>query len=122
MTTRAVIAFRIKPECIEQTRALFSLQNGEISSRMGLTSNGVYLLDNLVIRIIEHDLDPEELAEKLAKGHQHVKEFEDKLNEVLELPRDLLNTEGVKNYQSVVTMEEIFSWRRSEELVADGAR
>ena len=115
MTTRAVIAFRIRKGCEQRARELFSIQNSEVSTRMGLRSNGVYIKDNLVVRIIEHDLTPEELADRLAAGHQQLKKFEEQLNEVLELPRDLMTVDGVQEYQTVVTMDEIFSWQLGDE-------
>jgi SchA/CurD like domain-containing protein len=118
MTTRAVIAFRIKPGCEQRARELFSIQNAEVSKRMGLTSNGVYMRDNLVIRIIEHKLNPEELTERLAAGHQQLAKFEEQLNEVLELPRDMMSVEGIAQFQAIVTMEEIFSWRFENETEA----
>jgi hypothetical protein len=118
MTTRAVIAFRIKEGCEQRARELFSIQNAEVSKRMGLRSNGVYMKDNLVVRIIEHDLTEEELAQRLAAGHQQLAKFEELLNEVVELPRDLLTVDGVVTYQAVVTMDEIFSWQLDGEPVA----
>ncbi|HEX4834549.1 MAG TPA: SchA/CurD-like domain-containing protein [Trebonia sp.] len=111
MTTRAVIAFRIKPGCEDRARELFSIQNAEVSKRMGLTSNGVYIRDGLVVRIIEHELTDDELNQRLAAGHQQLAKFEEMLNEVLDLPRDLMTVDGVQQYQAVVQMEEIFSWR-----------
>lgn len=118
MSTRAVIAFRIKPGCERRARELFSIQNAEVSKRMGLTSNGVYMRDDLVIRIIEHDLTEEELNERLAAGHQQLEKFEEQLNDVLQLPRDLMTVEGVQEYQAVVKMDEIFSWRFDTETAA----
>jgi hypothetical protein len=115
VTTRAVIAFRIRKGCEQRARELFSIQNSEVSTRMGLRSNGVYIKDNLVVRIIEHDLTEEELAGRLAAGHQQLKKFEELLNEVLELPRDLMTVDGVQEYQAVVTMDEIFCWQLGDE-------
>jgi hypothetical protein len=111
MSTRAVIAFRIKKGCEERARELFSIQNGEVSKRMGLRSNGVYIKDNLVVRIIEHDMTPEQLSARLAAGHQQLAKFEEQLNEVLELPRDMLSVDGVQEFQAVVTLDEIFCWQ-----------
>jgi SchA/CurD like domain len=117
MSTQAVIVFRIKEGCEQRARELFSIQNAEVSKRMGLQSNGVYILGNLVVRVITHDLSPEEFTEKLAKGHQQLAKFEAMLNEVVELPRDLMTAEGVGNYTRVVGMEQLFYWSAADEAV-----
>jgi hypothetical protein len=115
MMHQAVIAFRIKEGCEERARELFSIQNADVSKKMGLTSNGVYMLGNYVVRVTSHSMSPEEFTQRLASGHQQLAKFEAMLNEVVEMPRDMLSTEGVRDYQRLVTMEQLFFWSAANE-------
>lgn len=124
MMQQAVIAFRIKEGCEQRARELFSIQNAEVSKKMGLNSNGVYILGNFVVRVTSHTMSPAEFTERLARGHQQLAKFEEMLNEVVELPRDMLSTEGVRDYQRLVTMEQLFFWsaeNEAAELAAAGS-
>ena len=118
MMQQAVIAFRIKEGCEERARELFSIQNAEVSKKMGLQSNGVYMLGNFVVRVTSHSMTPAEFTERLARGHQQLAKFEEMLNEVVELPRDMLSTDGVRDYQRLVTMEQLFFWSAANEAAA----
>ncbi|MDQ2873622.1 MAG: hypothetical protein M3Y33_01860 [Actinomycetota bacterium] len=121
MMQQAVIAFRIKEGCEQRARELFSKQNAEVSKKMGLQSNGVYILGDFVVRVSSHNMSGEEFTKRLAGGHQQLAKFEAMLNEVVEMPRDMLSTEGVRDYQRLVTMEQLFFWSAENERAAEPA-
>jgi len=105
------LIWKVKPGTEEQVAELFSnykppehiVRDEQGNEKGKLLSTLVFMRDNVIVRVMEVEGDLRDVAPHLGR-QPSIRELEDKLDPLLETPRDMSTPEGARKFFMETTM------------------
>lgn len=115
------LIWNVKPESVETVKELFRnygrpdpvVRDEEGNEKGRLISTAVFMRDNTIVRVMEVEGDMRDVAAHMGR-QPAIRELESKLDEHLEVPRDMSTPEGARAFFMSTGMECLLARRHDE--------